>query len=293
MIGALVAGAGVGCGVAVIMRSTTRRRVSLAGALARLDRVGSTGEAGGGAAGWAVALPAPVAELVGSAPGTVGVRDLAVLGRTPARHAVDKLATAVALTAIGGALGAVLLALGACTPMMALGLVLAAAAVGFVVPDLMARSQAAARRRSFRHALSSYLDLVNVLLAGGAGIETSMVAAADAGDGWAFAALRDELVRARTLRRTPWACFGELGERWGVDELVELAASVRLAGEHGARIRASLAAKASALRAHQMARIEADAQSATERMGMPTVLMFVGFVGLLGYPALQVITTGW
>jgi hypothetical protein len=33
--------------------------------------------------------------------------------------------------------------------------------------------------------------------------------------------------------------------------------------------------------------IEADAQAATERMGLPTVLMFVGFMVLLGYPALQ------
>jgi Flp pilus assembly protein TadB len=240
-----------------------------------------------------VSLPPSVVEMIGSTPGTVGACDLAVLGRTPARHAVDKLATAVAMTVIAAALGGVLAALGTCAPVVAVMLVMAAATAGFVVPDLTARSQAAARRRSFRHALSSYLDLVNVLLAGGAGIETSLTAAAEAGDGWAFEALRDELVRARTLRRTPWACFGELGERWAIDELVELASSVRLAGEHGARIRASLAAKASALRAHQLARIEADAQSATERMGMPTVLMFVGFVGLLGYPAVQVITAGW
>lgn len=293
MIGSLLAGAGVGCGAAVIARSLTRRRVPLVVALARLDRVGVTGSSLEHAVGRRLSLPVPVVELIGSTPGTIATSDLAVLARTPSRHALDKLFTAVALAAIACGLGGVLVALGACPPAAVLGLVASAAMVGFFTPDLTARSQAAARRRSFRHALSSYLDLVNVLLAGGAGIETSLTAAAAAGDGWAFAALRDELDRARTLRRTPWACFGELGERWGVDELVELASSVRLAGEHGARIRASLAAKASALRAHQLARIEADAQSATERMGMPTVLMFVAFVGLLGYPAVQVITAGW
>jgi hypothetical protein len=36
-----------------------------------------------------------------------------------------------------------------------------------------------------------------------------------------------------------------------------------------------------------MARVEADAQSASERMGLPTVLMFVAFLALLGYPAVQ------
>ena len=62
---------------------------------------------------------------------------------------------------------------------------------------------------------------------------------------------------------------------------------MRLAGEQGARIKLSLAAKAAALRSHQMARIEADAQAATERMGLPTVLMFLGFMVLLGYPAMH------
>ncbi|NDA01413.1 MAG: type II secretion protein F, partial [Acidimicrobiia bacterium] len=35
------------------------------------------------------------------------------------------------------------------------------------------------------------------------------------------------------------------------------------------------------------AEIEAIAQSATERMGLPVMLLFVGFMVLLGYPALQ------
>jgi Flp pilus assembly protein TadB len=159
--------------------------------------------------------------------------------------------------------------------------------IGFVVPDLTLRTQARARRAGFRQALSSYLDLVNVLLAGGAGIETSLEAAAQAGDGWAFTQIRHALLRSRTMRQSPWTCFIELGESIGIRELAEIAASVRLAGEQGARIKLSLSAKAAALRAHQMARIEADAQAATERMGLPTVLMFVGFMVLLGYPAMQ------
>ena len=155
------------------------------------------------------------------------------------------------------------------------------------MPDLALRSQAKARRAGFCNALSSYLDLVNILLAGGAGIETSLEAAAQAGDGWAFTQIRHALLRSRTKRQSPWSSFTELGETIGVLELAEIAASVRLAGEQGARIKLSLSAKAAALRAHQMARIEADAQAATERMGLPTVLMFVGFMVLLGYPALQ------
>ena len=218
--------------------------------------------------------------------------DLEIMERTPGTFAVEKLSTALALGGIVLVLAVVLAMAGAPLPLgCVFALFLGSLGVGFITPDLTLRAHAASRRSSFRHALSSYLDLVNVLLAGGAGIETSLVAAAQSGDGWAFNQLRNSLVRARTMRRSPWECFTELGERLAIDELSEIAASVQLAGEQGARVKRSLAAKAAALRGHQMARVEADAQAATERMGVPTVLMFVGFMALLGYPALQQIVT--
>jgi Flp pilus assembly protein TadB len=159
--------------------------------------------------------------------------------------------------------------------------------VGFVSPSVLLRSRAKARRRSFVHAFSAYLDLVNVLLAGGAGIETALIAAAEAGDGWAFNTLRGSLLRARLARRSPWNELRTLGMRWGMNEVVEVAGSMNLSGDHGARIRSSLAARADSMRARQVAEIEALAQSATERMGLPMMLLFVGFMVLLGYPALQ------
>jgi len=154
------------------------------------------------------------------------------------------------------------------------------------------RDRARARRAAFVHVLSGYLDLVTVVLAGGAGVETALQAAAEAGDGWAVAELRGALVRARSLRRSPWDEFAALGRALAVPELVELAASVRLAGEQGARIRSSLAARAASLRGHQLARVEADAQSATERMALPTVLLFLGFLVFIGYPAVAQLLGG-
>jgi Flp pilus assembly protein TadB len=169
---------------------------------------------------------------------------------------------------------------------------LGSGATGFFVPDLTARRAAAVRRDGFRHALSSYLDLVNVVLAGGAGIETALRAAADAGDGWAFTELRAALDRAQFTRVSPWEIFNELGDELGIPELCELAASARLAGEQGARVKSSLVAKAASLRGHQMARIEAAAQSASERMAIPTVLLFTAFIMFIGYPAIAVIVGG-
>ena len=287
----VVLGAGCGAGLFLVGRGLAGGPVSLVGAVRRLDRDGTSvhalREAGApdhpGVAGSLLALCGE--RLAGRLGGRVEA-DLAAVDRSPQRFAIEKLTLAVTLGAIAMAFAA-LLAVGG-SPLgggFVAVLVAVAIAVGFVAPDVSLRQQAARRRNAFRHALSSYLDLVNVLLAGGAGLETALDAAAVAGDSWSFAQIRNALVRAQTLRRPTFDCLSDLGERIGVAELRELAASVRLAGEQGARIKLSLAAKAAALRAQQMAHVEAEANAATERMGLPTVLMFLAFIVLLGYPA--------
>ena len=294
MMTPLIIGLCAGGGLVLVARGLAPRPAPLAATLQRLERVGvSIAETTAGARSSSPRSGRVVSRVAGLALGDIEA-DLAVLDRSRERHAIEKLTTAAAFLALPLLFALVLIAGGVQPPM---GLVLAAVVLGcplgLVLPDLTIRSQARARRDAFRHALSSYLDLVNVLLAGGAGVETALEAAAEAGDGWSFEAIRAALTRSRTLRTSPWECFADLGQRIGVDELGELAASVQLAGQQGARIRSSLVAKAASLRSHQMARIEADAQSATERMGLPTVLMFVGFLVLLGYPAVQMIVAGF
>jgi tight adherence protein C len=279
-------GAGCGVGLLLVVRGARGRPADLAVVLRRLERTGRTA---------AEATRATVVDrLAGLIVGRLGSRvdrDLVVVGRTPERFAIEKVTTSVSLGAIIVGLDVVVTVVGA--PLggaFTFALAVCLLATGFVLPDLLLRQRADARRAAFRHALSSFLDLVNVLLAGGAGIETSLHAAADAGDGWAFEQLREALERARTMRQSPWRTLIDLGDRLGVGELTEIAASVQLAGEQGARVKLSLNAKAAALRARQMARVEADAHAATERMGLPTVLMFLGFMVLLGYPAMQQIS---
>ena len=217
---------------------------------------------------------------------------LELTGRTHEQHSLDKL-----VGSVGGLLGTALFGIaltivGIAPPPFVLVVAAAGMAVGgFVLPDFSLRDQAERRRRAFRHALSSYLDLVNVILAGGGGIETSLHAAADAGDGWAFAAIRQALDRARLTNRSPWDTFKDLGEQLGIDELRELAASVALAGSQGARIRSSLAAKADSLRGHQIAETEAAAEAATERMTIPVAVLLFGFLTFIAYPAVQQITS--
>jgi Flp pilus assembly protein TadB len=164
-------------------------------------------------------------------------------------------------------------------------------AVGYFVPTLTLRSRAEERRRSVRHALSSFLDLVSVSLAGGAGVETALHRSVETGQGWAFEELRHALLMSSLLGSTPWAALDRLGVELGVVELRELAASVALAGEDGARVRTSIAAKARALRARSLTDTEADAEAATERMSLPIVVLMVGFMIFVVFPAISRILT--
>ena len=214
-------------------------------------------------------------------------RDLYVCSTTIERHAAVKLGFAVAGAAVPVGVAVVWAAAGIIVSPPVVALAAAGAAVaGFVLPDASLARRAARRRRDFRYALSLFLELVVIVLAGGGGVNTALYDGAGAGSGWAFVELRRCLHTARLQRRSPWAALTELAERIGSTELRELASSVELAGTSGARVRDSLRAKAISVRDHELAEAEADALAASERMGGPMVGMFVGLILLIGYPAM-------
>jgi hypothetical protein len=296
VITALVLGAGFGVGLWAVAVWLFPPRPALATVLARSTTppaptpIMATDDTG-----WAATLGRPfIAPLRAlGLPGPGLTRDLTVIGRPVATHLAEKATLAIAgllvpvlaqlLLALAG------LSLGIEFPLVA-GLVLAAA--GFVLPDLHARSDAAKLRTGFRHALSAYLDLVWITLAGGAGVDSALHDSVAIGRGWAFEQLRRALDTARLTRTTPWATLRQLGEELDVTELSELAASVSLAGTEGAKVRTSLAAKAGALRTHQLTDAEGDAQAATERMSLPVMALFLGFLAFIAYPALTQVLTG-
>jgi Flp pilus assembly protein TadB len=245
--------------------------------------------------GWAERLGRPAAAPLRALglPGARMAKDLAVIGRPTSTHLAEKATLAVAGLLLPVLLVVVLtlaeLGPGVEFPTIA-GLLMAV--VGFVLPDLQARSEAVKLRIRFRHALSAYLDLVWITLAGGAGVDSALGDAVNVGRGWAFEQLRRALDTARLTRTTPWATLRQLGEELDVTELAELAASISLAGTEGAKVRASLAAKAQALRTHQITEAEGAAQAATERMSLPVMVLFLGFLTFIAYPALTQVLNG-
>jgi tight adherence protein C len=162
----------------------------------------------------------------------------------------------------------------------------------FFAPDIGVKSEANDRRKDFRHALSSYLDLVVISLAGGSGVENALRDASAIGRGWAYARIRDTLQNTELTGESPWVALAQLGEELDIRELIELSASLSLAGTEGARVRESLAVKAASLREHALAAAEAEAESTTETMAVPVVLLFGGFLVLIGYPALSAVLSG-
>jgi tight adherence protein C len=290
----LLLGAGAGAGCWLVVRGLAPPRPSLAASLAQLRRTSHPAprpvEQG---TGFAARLGAPLARRLVRAGGggMVGAKaqaDLAVLGRSPERHLAEKAALALVGLLVVPAMAGVLAVAGGSLPFgLPLWGSLLLAAVGFVVPDLGVHAEAERRRQDFRHALGSFVDLVVIGLAGGGGVETALSDAAATGDGWAFERLRRALDDARLRRETPWTALDHLGAELGVAELSELAASVSLAGSEGAKVRVSLVARAASLRTHQLARAEADAQAATERMSLPMVFLFAGFLLVIGFPAVE------
>jgi tight adherence protein C len=216
--------------------------------------------------------------------------DLRLAGRSLDQHLAQKVVLAFFGLALPAVVAAVWTVGGFSVPLTfptGVGLVLGV--FFFFAPDISLRSETEERRKAFKRALGSFLDLVVISLAGGTGVESALRDAAGVGRGWAFAQLRNALEVTALTGETPWAALARLGEEVGVTELVELSATVSLAGTEGARVRDSLAVKAASLRDHALAEAEAEAQSTTEKMALPVVLLFLGFLILIGYPAVDAV----
>lgn len=218
--------------------------------------------------------------------------DLAVCERSTAQFVQDRLTWSM----LGAAPGMAFLALsatGALTifpPVWCLVATVAGVVSGWFYALVNLRSDAAKKRREFRHALSAYLELVTILMSGGAGVEGALFDAAEIGRGSAFRQLQAALSAAQARREAPWTSLGVLGRRLGVIELLELEASMTLAGE-GSRVRETLLAKAESMRVRDLAQQEAKAESRSETMVLPVAMMFAGFLLLIGYPALAGLST--
>lgn len=213
--------------------------------------------------------------------------DLRLLGRSTEAFFATKTAFAALGLVLPGALVGLFWVLGAAPPPFVPVLVpLAVAAALFFAPDFVVRSEAAHARAQFRRAVAAYLELVALERAADGGPADSLERAAAVGHGWEFTRIADALRRARLVGVAPWTALAQLADVTGVEDLRDLADIVALAGDDGAAIYDTLAAKAAALRSRTLADAEASANAASERLTLPSVALGLGFVLLVAYPAL-------
>ena len=218
--------------------------------------------------------------------------DLSVLGRSLERH----LVTSLLLGLLGFGAPLLITALGtlAGRPMGSLPLLacLVLGAAMAALPTARLRSRAAQARRDFRHVVGSFLDLVSMSLGAGRGVPEALDAASTLSDDPAMARIRDALAAARLRGETPWAAMGRLGTTLRIDELRDLSAALALVAEDGAKIRESLSARATSMRRRELADAEGRAGENSESMLVAQLVIAIGFIVFLVYPALSGIMGG-
>ncbi len=286
-------GAALGAALCLLVYALVPPRPQLATAVARWERQRARQGAvaltiSSESVGWREQLGRRLVAALAQRGFTLGKlrTDLALADKTLETHLVRKAGYALIGLLLPAVVTAVLLAAGITPPLVlpAVGGLLLA--VGFFwLPDLSVSQQAEQRRHDLRRALSCYLDLVAMSLAGGRGIPEALPTAARIGNSWGFQLLQDTLEHAKYVGTSPWAALAELGERTGMGELADLGGALMLVADDGAKVRSSLTARASTQRRRQLAEAEGEADKADQSIQMAQVVLAVGFVLFLGYPA--------
>ncbi|MBT2611451.1 type II secretion system F family protein [Streptomyces sp. ISL-87] len=282
-VAAILAGAAIGAGGALLVREVLRPAPALGPALRRLNQPAPApvlGEETDRDERWGQWLLERLADVPAV---RIPYKDLALTGATPARF----LLTKVALAGTG-----LLLPPLSTIPLLLLGLPLylpaivglLAGVVLWFAPDLALRDKAKRARAEFAHAMAAYLDLVALRRAGNVSAEQAMEQAAQVGEGWAFQRIRGALARSRVDKVPHWESLARLTAELDLPVLDDLAAIMRQSADDGASVYATLRSRARNLRTELLAAQAADANANSEKMTAPGALMAVLVMLLIAFP---------
>jgi hypothetical protein len=292
----VLAGACVGAGLGVIVRSLAAPVPDLSAALRRLDATSTPAPSDVETAAMSKghrSFDAGVSWLVDALVLRRYRADLELVGETPETLAVRKLGYGLLGLLFPPVLVAVMALIGVVPPVAIPVLVsVVLGATLFMVPDLDVRRRATAARHELRRTVCAYLELVALERAGDAGAVEALERAATVADSPAFVRIRDALTRAQLAGVPPWSGLSALSEQVGVPELGDLADIMRLSGEDGAAVYTTLRARAASLRSQLLSADAAAANAASEHMIVPVALLGIAFMALIGYPAFARILFG-
>ncbi|TDD96028.1 type II secretion system F family protein [Jiangella asiatica] len=212
-------------------------------------------------------------------------RDLLLLRKSVPRFLGERALCAAAGLALPVVGTAVLAVTGVRLPVAfpAVTGIIAAVAMSFV-PLANVADLARAKRAEFRRAMTSYIDLVALERAAGAGAAQALESAARIGESWAFRRLRDELAHARWAGIPAWEALRTVGDDLRLPDLADTADVLRLSAVEGATVYDVLRSRASAMRGEILADDQARAGARTERATAPLAATAVVFMLLLASP---------
>lgn len=172
-----------------------------------------------------------------------------------------------------------------------LGASLIGAVAGFFWPDWTLRQDASAWRETSADAVSVYFDLVTLIRLGNASAVQALTEAAELADAPVFVQLRDALTRASLQQRPPWAELHRLAERLDLSDVGDLADIMAL-DEQGAALVDALRARVRELRKSHLAEAKLAAQKQAESMTVWMVVPVLVFALLFLIPPLMTMMAG-
>lgn len=287
---ALLAGALIGLGLALLVAQLTPVEPDLAEALQRLTPTRGRPAASGSTPAssgkerlgvWAIKALPPALWV------RTPTRELALLSIPLARFYGDKITFGllglVAPSLLAFFFGLIGLGFPIAIPALAsVGL----AVIMFFLPNYNAIEDAKKARLEFTRALGAYIDLVALERNNGSGVRQAMESAAEIGDSWVFTRLSEELTRSRWSGLPPWDALHALAAELGLGELDDFADIMRLSGEEGASVYRTLRARSAAMRTAMLNNEITEANAVGERMTIPGSLLGVIFMALLVTPSL-------
>jgi Flp pilus assembly protein TadB len=167
---------------------------------------------------------------------------------------------------------------------------IATAALMSYIPVYSAADLARAKRAEFRRAMTSYVDLVALERAAGAGTTQALESAASIGQSWCFQRLRDELAHARWAGIPAWDALRAVGHELRLPELADVGDVMRMSARDGASVYDVLRTRASAMRSELLTGDQARAGARTERATAPLAVTAVLFMLILATPMAMQIT---
>lgn len=165
-----------------------------------------------------------------------------------------------------------------------------AAALSFV-PEYNVRRAASRARAEFAYMLGAYMDLVALERKAGSSPRQALEQAAEVADSWVFRRLAEELAHSRLAGISPWDKLRELGERYSVTELTELAHIMKIAGAESAGVYETLKQRSRALRKAHMAKELTAANETSTRRHVPIAVLGFVFLAMMVTPALLSVLT--